>query len=81
MLKLSHVLADTGYQVAMRLRLRLPAFNIIKRYCGACKLSITNDHWHYLSCANRALALYALHSSLEPSSLSDDNRLRLIYNW
>ena len=54
------------------LRLGLPAFNIMRQYCGACKSSITNDHWHYLSCVrrrknelnmrhdqvNRALALY-----------------------
>jgi hypothetical protein len=72
----SHILTDTHYQLAMRLRLGLPAFNIMKQYCGACKSSITNDQWHYLSCVkrrknelnmrhdqvNRALALYSLHA-------------------
>jgi hypothetical protein len=60
----------------MRLRLGLPAFNIMRQYCGACKSSITTDNWHYLSCVkrrknelnmrhdqvNRALALYSLHA-------------------
>lgn len=90
----SHVLTDNHYQLAMRLRLGLPAFNIMRQHCGACNSSITNDPWHYLSCVqrrknelnmrhdqvNRALALYTLHAGcvarLEPSSLSDENRLR-----
>jgi hypothetical protein len=72
----SHILTDNHYQLAMRLRLGLPAFNIMRQYCGACKSSITNDDWHYLSCVkrrknelnmrhdqvNRALALYSLHA-------------------
>ena len=74
----SHVLNDTHYQLAMRLRLGLPPNDIMQSNCGACKAPLHNDIWHYLSCVkrrknelnmrhdqvNRALELYSLHAGI-----------------
>jgi hypothetical protein len=74
----SHVLSDSHYQLAMRLRLGISPYNIMESECSACGSCVIDDCWHYLSCVKRRknelnmrhdqvncmLALYALHAGI-----------------